>query len=119
MRINGRIFSAAILTGLFTGLFVASAEELFSRDGTLGGIEALVTFIPLPLLAALFVSIGLRQRRITRRMVSVAYLTLLLPLLGIGMGGANVFQQMIGGVIGGFFWGLLFAINSKKSVKEI
>ncbi len=118
MRISGRIFLAAVLTGLFTGLFVSSAEEFFSRDGTLGGTEALATFIPFPLLAALFVSIGLRQRHIIRRMVGVAYLTLIIPLLGIGMGGANVFQQMIGGLIGGVFWGLLFAIDLKKLIKE-
>ena len=74
MRLNGGILLAAILTGLFTGLLVSSAEEFFSRDGTLGGIEALATFIPFPLLAALFVSIGLRQRHIIRRMVGVAYL---------------------------------------------
>ena len=114
MRISSQILLASILTGLFTGLFVSSAEEFFSRDGTLGGIEALVTFTPFPLLAALLVSIGLRQRRIMRRMVGVAYLTLVIPLFGIGLGGANVFQQMIGGLIGGAFWGLLFAIKSKK-----
>ena len=44
-------------------------------------------------------------------MTGVAYLTLVIPLLGIGMGGANVLQQMLGGVIGGGFWGLLFAIR--------
>ena len=118
MRISGRIFLAAVLTGLFTGLFVSSAEEFFSRDGMLGGIEALATFIPFPLLAALFVSIGLRQRHFIRKMVGVAYLTLIIPLLGIGMGGANVFQQMIGGLVGGVFWGLLFAIDLKKLIKE-
>ena len=61
MRISGRIFLAAILTGLFTGLFVALAEEFFSRDGVFGGAEALATFVPLPLLAALLVSIVLRR----------------------------------------------------------
>ena len=115
MRISGRIFLAAILTGLFTGLFVASAEEFFSRDGVLGGAEALATFVPLPLLAALLVSIGLRRRRLTPRMTGVAYLTLAIPLLGIGMGGANVLQQMLGGAIGGGFWGLLFAIRLSRS----
>ena len=51
MRINRWVFLAAVLTGLFTGLFVALAEEFFSRDGVLGGTEALATFVPLPLLA--------------------------------------------------------------------
>ena len=93
----------------------SKAEEFFSRDGTLGGIEALATFIPFPLLAALFVSIGLRQRHFIRKMVGVAYLTLIIPLLGIGMGGANVLQQMLGGAIGGGFWGFLFAIRSSRA----
>jgi hypothetical protein len=115
VRISGRIFLAAIPTGLFTGLFVASAEEFFSRDGTLSGTEALATFVPLPLLAALLVSIVLRRRHLARRMTGVAYLTLAIPLLGIGMGGANVLQQMLGGVIGGGFWGLLFAIRLSRA----
>lgn len=115
MRINRWIFLAAVLTGLFTGLFVASAEEFFSRDGVFGGAEALATFIPLPLLAAFLVPIGLRRRRLTPRMTGVAYLTLAIPLLGIGMGGANVLQQMLGGAIGGGFWGLLFAIRLSRA----
>ena len=115
MRISGRIFLAAILTGFFTGLFVALAEEFFSRDGVFGGTEALATFVPLPPLAALLVSVGLRRRRLTPRMTGVAYLTLAIPLLGIGMGGANVLQQMLGGVIGGGLWGLVFAIRSSRT----
>ena len=118
MRISGRIFLAAILTGLFTGLFVALAEEFFSRDGVFSGAEALATFVPLPLLAALLVSIGLRRRRLTPRMTGVAYLTLAIPLLGIGIGGADVLQQMLGGILGGSFWGLLFATGSAKSVQD-
>ncbi len=115
MRINRWICLAAVLTGLFTGLFVASAEEFFSRDGVFGGSEALLTFVPFPLFAALFVSIGLRRRRLLKRMTGVAYLTLTIPLLGIGMGGANVLQQILGGAIGGGFWGLLFAIRSSHT----
>ena len=115
VRISWRIVLTAVLTGLSTGLFVASAEEFFSRDGAFGGAEALVTFVPLPLLAALLVSMGLRRRRLTRRMAAVAYLTLAIPLFGIGIGGANVVQQMLGGVIGGGFWGLLFAIRPSRT----
>ena len=115
MRISGRIFLTAILTGFFTGLFVASAEEFFSRDGVFGGVEALATFVPLPLLAALLVSIGLRRPRLARRLTGVAFLTLAIPLLGIGIGGANVLQQMLGGTIGGGLWGLLFAIRLSRA----
>ena len=107
VRINRWVFLAAVLTGLFTGLFVALAEEFFSRDGIFGGAEALATFVPLPLLAALLVSVGLLRRRFAPRLIGVAFLTVAIPLLGIGMGGANVLQQMLGGAIGGGFWGLI------------
>ena len=115
VQINRRIFLAAVLTGLFTGLIVALAEEFFSRDVVFGGAEALATFVPLPLLAALLASIGLRRRRLTPRMTGVAYLTLAIPLLGIGMGGANVLQQMFCGAIGGGFWGFIFAIRLSRA----
>ena len=67
----------------------------------LSGWEALVTFVLLPLLAALLVSIGLRRRHLAPRLIVVAYLTLAIPLFGISAGGANVLQQMLGGIIGG------------------
>jgi len=110
-RLNRQFIFAAALTGFFAGLFISSAEEFFSRDGLLSGMEALVTFVPLPLLAALLVSSGLRQRRLAPRLTGVAYLTLAIPLFGIGIGGANVLQQTLGGVIGGSLWGLLFAVR--------
>ena len=115
VRISRRIILAAVLTGFATGLLIASAEELFSRDGVFGGAEALATFVPLPLLAAFLVSIGLRRRCLTRRMAAVAYLTLAIPLVGIGLGGANVLQQMLGGLIGGGFWGLCFAVRPSRT----
>jgi hypothetical protein len=72
VRFNRWVLSAVALTGLSTGLFVASAEEFFQRDGALDGTEALAPpFVPLPLLAALFVSrefsIGLRRHRLALR----------------------------------------------------
>ena len=118
MRISGRISLTAVLTGLFTGLFVALAEEFFSRDGVFGGTEALATFIPLPLVAALLVSIGLRRRRLAGRMTAVAYLTLAIPVIGIGIGGADILQQMLGGILGGTFWGLFFATSWTTPVQD-
>ena len=32
------------------------------------------------------------------------YLTLMIPLFGIGMGGANILQMTLGGTIGGAVW---------------
>ena len=115
VRISGRILLAAILTGFFTGLFVALAEKFFLRDGVFGPAETLATFVPLPLLAALLVSIGLRRRHLVRRLTGVAFLTLAIPLIGIGIGGANVLQQMLGGAIGGGFWGLFFATRPSRA----
>ncbi|HCV33964.1 MAG TPA: hypothetical protein DGF10_04790 [Acidimicrobiaceae bacterium] len=111
VRINRQIISATTLTGFLAGSFIASAENNFSRDGVLSGWEALVTFVLLPLLAALLVSIGLRRRHLAPRLIVVAYLTLAIPLFGISAGGANVLQQMLGGIIGGSVWGLFFAIR--------
>ena len=37
-------------------------------------------------------------------MLPIAYFTLLVPLFGLGLGGANTLQMTIGGVIGGFCW---------------
>ena len=115
MRINRLVLLAAVLTGLFTGLFVALAEEFFSRDGVFSGAEALAAFVSLPMLAALLVSIGLHRRRLALRLIGVAFLTLAIPLLGIGMGGANVLQQMLGGAIGGGFWGFIFASRVSRA----
>ena len=98
-----------------TGLFVASAQELFSRDGELGGVEALFVFIPTPIFAAFFVSMGFRRSHINRRMIGIAYLTLIIPLLGIGMGGANVREQIIGGSLGGGVGGFAVAIAWKEA----
>ena len=124
---------AVVLTGLFTGLFVGSSAWFFQRDGALDGIEALATFVPLPLFAALLVSngvsIGLRRHRLAlritgrtldliavRRMAVVAYLTLFIPLLSIGFAGDNdVRQWMLGGAIGGGLWGLKLTIDRSRA----
>jgi len=40
----------------------------------------------------------------------IAYLTLAVPLFGIGMGGANVLLMTTGGAIGGLFWAVPFVL---------
>ena len=39
-----------------------------------------------------------------RVLLAVAYLTLMIPLFGIGIGGANILQMTLGGTIGGAVW---------------
>jgi hypothetical protein len=34
----------------------------------------------------------------------ISYLTLLIPLFGVGIGGGNILQMTIAGTIGGVFW---------------
>jgi hypothetical protein len=51
-------------------------------------------------------------------MIGVAYLTLAIPLLGIGIGGADMLQQMLGGILGGTFWGLFFATSWTTPVQD-
>ena len=41
-------------------------------------------------------------------LLAVAYLTLMIPLFGIGIGGANILQMTLGGTIGGAVWISLF-----------
>ena len=48
-------------------------------------------------------------------MGAVAYLTLAIPLFGIGIGGADIPQQVVGGAIGGAFWSIPFALTSRST----
>ena len=109
-----RATAIGLMTGLGTGLFVASAEWFLQRDGTLDGLEAL-SILPLPLAAALLVAFGCGERRLTGRLAAVAYLTLAIPLFGIGIGGADIPQQVVGGAIGGAFWSIPFALTSRST----
>ena len=86
-----------LLTGLLTGLCWSFVIELLSTDQVFDGVEMLCSLF-VPALVALLVwrMWGVR----VRVLLAVAYLTLMIPLFGIGMGGANILQ-MTGGTIGG------------------
>ncbi len=62
------------------------------------GVEMLCS-LSVPALVALLVwrMWGVR----VRVLLAVAYLTLMIPLFGIGMGGANILKMTLGGTIGG------------------
>jgi hypothetical protein len=121
---------AGVLTGLLTGLLVSLFAQLFYvvelepgsnsanqlPDGSEGrvfsGVEALVTFALLPIVVAWLTTVGLRDRRLFLRLVVVAYLTVVIPLIGLGIGGPpelfhSVLVQTVGGAIGGGGWSLL------------
>ena len=51
-------------------------------------------------------------------LLAVAYLTGMIPLLGTGIGGANVLQITLGGTIGGTVWISLFVYCQKQSTED-
>ena len=89
------------LTGLGTGAFWSIVVGLFSLDQLFNGTELLLS-LAVPGIMALTVWKTLKIR--IWIVLAIAYLTLLVPLFGIGLGGANTLQMTIGGVIGGFCW---------------
>ena len=89
------------LTGLGTGFFWSLVVSLFSLDQVFNGTELLLS-LAVPGIVALTVWKTLKIRFWI--VLPVAYLTLLVPLFGLGIGGANTLQMTIGGVIGGFCW---------------
>ena len=89
------------LTGLGTGLFWSLVVSLFSIDQLFNGTELLLS-LTVPGIIAVTIWKILKIR--IWIVVPIAYLTLLIPLFGIGFGGANTLQMTIFGVIGGFFW---------------
>ena len=89
------------LTGLGTGAFWSILVGLFSLDQLFNGTELLLS-LAVPGIIALTVWKTLKIR--IWIMLPVAYLTLVIPLSGIGLGGANTMQMAIGGGSGGFFW---------------
>ena len=89
------------LTGLGAGAFWSIVVGLFSLDQLFNGTELLLS-LAVPGIMALTVWKALKIR--IWIVLAIAYLTLLVPLFGIGLGGANTLQMTIGGVIGGFFW---------------
>ena len=94
-----------LLTGLLTGLCWSFVIELFSTDQVFDGVEMLCS-LSVPALVALLVwrIWGVR----VWVLLAVAYLTLMIPLFGIGIGGANILQMTLGGTIGGAVWISLF-----------
>ena len=89
------------LTGLGTGIFWSLVVSLFSIDQVFNGTELLLSLaVPGIIAVTIWKTLKIRFWIV----MPIAYLTLLIPLFGIGFGGANTLQMTIGGVIGGFCW---------------
>ena len=102
-RTTGReVLCGGLLTGLATGLAWSSVVELFSRDQSFSGTEFLTSLV-VPGLVAVLVWKLWRTGLVFG--VIVAYLTVFVPLLGMGAGGANVAQSTLGGAIAGVVYG--------------
>ena len=100
-----RLLQAGLVIGLSIGLGWSSVVEMFSGDNEFDLTELGIS-LSVPVVVAIVV--GRVFRTGIGFAVTVAFLTLLIPLFGIGMGGANVLQMTIGGSIGGVFWSLPF-----------
>ena len=89
------------LTGLGTGIFWSLVVNLFSIDQLFNGTELLLSLaVPGIIAVTIWKTLKIRFWIV----MPIAYLTLLIPMFGIGLGGANTLQMTIGGVIGGFCW---------------
>ena len=96
-----KIVLGGLMAGLGTGLGWSAFMYVLSHDQVVNGPEFALSLI-VPLLVSLFVWQRLGVPR--RILVPTAYLTLMVPLFGLGMGGANILQMTIAGGLGGLFW---------------
>ena len=92
---------SASLTGLGTGSLWSLAVGFFSLDQLFNRTELLFS-LTVPGVIALTVWKTLEIRFWI--VLPVSYLTFLIPLFGLGMGGANTLQMTIGGGIAGLCW---------------
>ena len=89
------------LTGAGTGFLWSVLVTLFSLDKIFDGTELMISLAVPAIIGVLTWKIA----RIRLWIVSlISYLTLLIPLFGVGIGGGNITQMTIAGTIGGFFW---------------
>ena len=100
------------LTGLATGLSWTLVMNAFSTDGVFDGGEFGVSLVT-PALAGIVVALATRSG--IKTTLAVAYLTLLIPILGANFGASGseplwLFGAL--GLVGGLFWSTPFGICS-------
>ena len=97
-----KIVLGGFLTGLGTGISGSVFMYLVSYDQLVTGPEFAISLVT-PLLAVLAVWKKLGVRR--RVLLPIAYLTMVIPLFGLGIGGANILQMTIAGALRGYLLG--------------
>ncbi len=123
------IFLAGAFTGTFVGLLMTVISHIplgSTSDGNKITVMyhwsgALLTMIGIPLVSALSVKYGSRKLNCCepslKHLIPVAYLTFLIPVLGVSFGAPNSDLDTLAlivllGAIGGTFWSTPFAIWS-------
>lgn len=104
-----------MLTGLGSGLTWSVFVNLVSHDQLFSGQEFIVS-LTIPFLVGLVVwrSVSIQKSIL----ILIGYLTLAVPLFGIGIGGANTLQMTFGGAIGGLVWAIPFALYNHVINRE-
>ena len=98
------------LVGLVTGLSFNLVEDALTTDGMFDLWEFGVALV-VPLLIAVLVALATRSRIVT--LLAVAYLTLLIPVLGASFGASGsepLWQFAALGLVGGLVWSTPFAL---------
>ena len=123
------IFLAGVLTGTFVGLLMTVISHIplgHDSDGNLITVmyhwqSALLVVIGIPLVSAFGVKKIAKMRGgcepSLKHLITVAYLTFLIPVLGASFGAPNSNLETLAaivmlGAIGGIFWSTPFAIWS-------
>ena len=101
------------LTGLVTGLSFILVHDALTTDLILDLWEFGVASVT-PALVAVVVALATRSRIVM--LLAVAYLTLLIPVLGVAFGasGSPLWQFAALGLVGGLVWSTPFALWQLK-----
>ena len=106
-----KIWLVSAVTGSGTGLLFILVHNLLSLDGEFSLWEFGVSLVT-PAIVVLLVAFGTKSRKAI--LLPVAYLTMLIPLLGPIFGGPGGIESLLMapllGLIGGLFWGTPFAL---------
>ena len=98
------------LTGLVTGLSFILVHDALTTDDMFDLWEFGVALVT-PALVAVVVALTTRSRIVM--LLAVAYLTLLIPVLGVAFGGSGSLLWLVAalaGLVGGLVWSTPFAL---------
>jgi len=110
MRTFGKTWVVGALTGLTTSLSFVLAVRLLSANLRFEIWEMGIALVIIFLLGVLIAKVTHSK---VRRIISIAYLTLLIPVLGPAFGGTGsepLWAFALLGLVGGLFWSTPFAL---------